>query len=167
MSAVTGELKTEVGRGLGGCSLPDNLSTFPYPPFLLLGAGHNAVEINKELKNHYIPLVQTYLYSKLKAYEIPLLVKQDNVVKVSFFPYVCDEVIQNNNVSQPMLPMESLGKEGNLTFIEHQTAFDHHCNLGVKVICLLFLWIRTMKLRESFCLMLPSLQKGGSGVLRL
>jgi len=52
MSAITGGLRAPVGRGLGDYdSHPNNLSTSPHPLFLLSWAGHNAMEINPQLKN--------------------------------------------------------------------------------------------------------------------
>lgn len=52
MSAVTDGLRAPVGRGLGEYdSLPDNLITSAHPPFPLLWAGCNTVEINQQLKN--------------------------------------------------------------------------------------------------------------------
>jgi len=63
--------------------------------------------------------------------------------------------------------MESLGKERNLTFIEYLTAFDPSLQSWGQGDRPAIFVDENNEAQRVICLMLPSLQRGGSGVLRL
>lgn len=123
------------------------LTSSPPSPFLPWRTGCNTVEINQQLKS--IVPYWSRLYSILEACKIYCGLHGVILSKILFsFKYLL-KLSKPNNVSQLVLFSETFrkGSESNAYWIS-DCIWPSLQSWG-KVIWLLFLWMRTMKLRQS------------------